>query len=264
MRREIVTAGQAAARDPGARDRPRRRQPAGQGRHPPDRDQQPRPRGRGRRRPLPRGPAVPPQRARLCSCRRCASGRATSRPLARHFAAKLRPGQRPAARGRSARRRWRGCGSMPWRGNVRELENCMHRAVLLAQRRRRSGPRRSCCRARAPGAAARAGRRGRAGRPHRGRGRARLLILDTLRHTLGNRTHAATILGISIRTLRNKLREYGGEGVPVPPPTGGRAATRQRAGRMTLAAGPGCSIEPAAAAAGRWRCARATSCSRSA
>ena len=47
------------------------------------------------------------------------------------------------------------------------------------------------------------------------------LILDTLQHTLGNRTHAATILGISIRTLRNKLRQYGDEGVPVPPPGGG-------------------------------------------
>ena len=49
----------------------------------------------------------------------------------------------------------------------------------------------------------------------------RHLILDTLHHTLGNRTHAATILGISIRTLRNKLRQYGNEGVPIPPPGGG-------------------------------------------
>ena len=34
------------------------------------------------------------------------------------------------------------------------------------------------------------------------------LILETLGHTLGNRTHAAVILGISIRALRNKLRDY--------------------------------------------------------
>ena len=34
------------------------------------------------------------------------------------------------------------------------------------------------------------------------------LILQTLGHTLGNRTHAATLLGISIRALRNKLRDY--------------------------------------------------------
>ena len=35
------------------------------------------------------------------------------------------------------------------------------------------------------------------------------LIIHTVEHCRGNRTHAAIILGISIRTLRNKLREYG-------------------------------------------------------
>ncbi len=44
------------------------------------------------------------------------------------------------------------------------------------------------------------------------------LILDTLKHCLGNRTHAANILGISIRTLRNKLNEYMAEGYAVPSP----------------------------------------------
>ncbi|MBF0288073.1 MAG: sigma-54-dependent Fis family transcriptional regulator [SAR324 cluster bacterium] len=38
------------------------------------------------------------------------------------------------------------------------------------------------------------------------------LIFETLKETKGNRTHAAKILGISIRTLRNKLNEYRMEG----------------------------------------------------
>ena len=47
------------------------------------------------------------------------------------------------------------------------------------------------------------------------------LILQTLKHCLGNRTHAANILGISIRTLRNKLNVYASDGAPIPPPGGG-------------------------------------------
>jgi two-component system response regulator FlrC len=42
------------------------------------------------------------------------------------------------------------------------------------------------------------------------------LILDTLRQLNGNRTQAASILGITVRTLRNKIREYKGLGIPVP------------------------------------------------
>jgi two-component system response regulator FlrC len=34
------------------------------------------------------------------------------------------------------------------------------------------------------------------------------LILGTLGELRGNRTRAADILGISVRTLRNKLKEY--------------------------------------------------------
>ena len=44
------------------------------------------------------------------------------------------------------------------------------------------------------------------------------LIIDTVQHCLGNRTHAATILGISIRTLRNKLKQYNEQGFAVPTP----------------------------------------------
>ncbi len=49
------------------------------------------------------------------------------------------------------------------------------------------------------------------------------LILATLEHCAGNRTHAASMLGISVRTMRNKLSEYAGNGLPVPPPGGADA-----------------------------------------
>jgi transcriptional regulator with PAS, ATPase and Fis domain len=42
------------------------------------------------------------------------------------------------------------------------------------------------------------------------------LIVDTLRSVNGNRTQAASILGITVRTLRNKIREYKGLGIAVP------------------------------------------------
>jgi two-component system, response regulator FlrC len=47
----------------------------------------------------------------------------------------------------------------------------------------------------------------------------RELICETLARRGGNRTHAATILGISIRALRNKIRAYRNRGKGVPEPT---------------------------------------------
>ena len=44
------------------------------------------------------------------------------------------------------------------------------------------------------------------------------LILATLRETGGNRTHAANLLGIAIRTLRNKINSYAADGHDVPEP----------------------------------------------
>jgi two-component system response regulator FlrC len=108
-----------------------------------------------------------------------------------------------------------------WRGNVRELENTMHRAVLLA-RGDELGPEAILLSAAKPAAEAAAAapvavgaRAGLVGRTVADVERD--LILETLQHCLGNRTHAANILGISIRTLRNKLQQYRLEGLSVPP-----------------------------------------------
>ena len=46
----------------------------------------------------------------------------------------------------------------------------------------------------------------------------RELILETLRHCRGNRSRAAKTLGISVRTVRNKLNEYAGDGIVIPEP----------------------------------------------
>jgi len=48
----------------------------------------------------------------------------------------------------------------------------------------------------------------------------REFILQTLRLHRGNRTRAADLLGISIRSLRNKMRDYRNQGEDVPPPEG--------------------------------------------
>ena len=115
-------------------------------------------------------------------------------------------------------------GAHGWRGNVRELENTVHRAVLLAEGAE-IGPEAievtpaAGVAAAAPSASGVTGLVGRTMEEVE-----RDLILQTVGHTLGNRTHAATILGISIRALRNKLRDYAAQGIPVPPPTQGVAA----------------------------------------
>jgi two-component system, response regulator FlrC len=112
-----------------------------------------------------------------------------------------------------------------WRGNVRELENVIHRAVLLAtgpeigptdvELTQPEGTRPTSEATSAGGVASLVGRRM--------DDVERDLIIQTLSHTLGNRTHAATILGISIRALRNKLRDYTARGVAVPPPAASAA-----------------------------------------
>jgi DNA-binding NtrC family response regulator len=118
----------------------------------------------------------------------------------------------------------------PWPGNVRELENATHRAVLLAEGPEIGPEAFELVRPRAPVPAATAA----PGPPPDTTPKSRItplvgrrmeeverdLILETLTHCLGNRTRAAEILGISIRTLRNKLQDYRAAGLAVTPAPG--------------------------------------------
>lgn len=99
-----------------------------------------------------------------------------------------------------------------WPGNVRELENTMHRAVLLSTgdeietdaimlQDKNAIKSESASNSNVGQTVATVERK---------------LILDTLESTSWNRSTAATILGISIRTLRNKLKQYQEEGFTIP------------------------------------------------
>lgn len=93
---------------------------------------------------------------------------------------------------------------MPWKGNVRELENVVERAILMCKGDyiEREGLLIK-------------------GKPKKQddsgypfllsvplKEMERKAIFQALDHTNGNRTHAAEILGISVRTLRNKMNDY--------------------------------------------------------
>jgi two-component system response regulator FlrC len=42
------------------------------------------------------------------------------------------------------------------------------------------------------------------------------LVIDALKACNGNRTKAASLLGITVRTLRNKIKEYRAIGIDIP------------------------------------------------
>jgi len=124
-----------------------------------------------------------------------------------------------------------------WPGNVRELQNCVERAVILVDEGASiepenlgifpasskgsapSGPK--IPPADLPGAAPAHGEppgdttSQRIGSAMPLEEIEREHILEVLRGTAGNRTQAASILKISIRTLRNKLNEYKSAGIPI-------------------------------------------------
>src|SRR5579883_2216725 len=149
--------------------------------------------------------------------------------LAQHFIKKYSDANGLSARPLSAEAR-RTLVLNRWPGNVRELENTIHRAVLLTTGDEigtdailtpdgvRLDQAKSLPAVAHATMAAEAVTRALVGRTVADVERD--LILETLKHCLGNRTHAANILGISIRTLRNKLNEYSDDGVPIPPPGG--------------------------------------------
>jgi len=97
-----------------------------------------------------------------------------------------------------------------WKGNVRELENTIERAVLISMndpinREHLLLPGETLMRSPLPpqGDETLTFRAG-----HTIREVEKNMILHTLGKVDGNRTHAAKMLGISIRTLRNKINEY--------------------------------------------------------
>ncbi len=110
----------------------------------------------------------------------------------------------------------------PWPGNVRELRNVLERAAIIAgsgpvEARHLppsfSAPQRTAFDA-APAPAAKDGIQIALGTTIEQAEKS--VILMTLAHTKNNKTRAAEILGISLKTLFNKLKEYGADSGTYP------------------------------------------------
>lgn len=100
-----------------------------------------------------------------------------------------------------------------WPGNVRELENTMHRAVLLSAGDEIDA---DAVMLKDKVSVTEKPAEQLSGVGQTVASMERKLILDTMESTAWNRSTAATILGISIRTLRNKLKQYQDEGYKIP------------------------------------------------
>jgi DNA-binding NtrC family response regulator len=110
-----------------------------------------------------------------------------------------------------------------WPGNVRELRNVLERAVIIAG----EGPITMAHLPRDFGAPAGSRPVAPVNEPDGVRltvgttvsEAEKMLIQLTLRHTKNNKTRAAEILGISLKTLFNKLKEYGASASEQPAET---------------------------------------------
>lgn len=99
--------------------------------------------------------------------------------------------------------------SYGWPGNVRELESAVRRAVILT-------PGLEIDRAAMESLGDLLPASVQVSVGETVRDAEKRLILKTLQETGGNRTRAAEILSISVRTMRNKIREYREEGEDIP------------------------------------------------
>jgi len=100
-----------------------------------------------------------------------------------------------------------------WPGNIRELESTCERAVLLStgnEVRARDIQIQAAPESRQASTAETAWKPGKTLDEIE-----RNVILEALKHFDSNRTHTAKALGISIRTLRNKLAEFRVMGIKV-------------------------------------------------
>lgn len=101
-----------------------------------------------------------------------------------------------------------------WRGNIRELGNCMHRACILAPGSEIT-PNDIVFDALVDSDRVSSIKKDESG-PEGLKGSERDMILNALRDSNGNRTLASERLGISGRTLRYKLAKYKEQGIDIP------------------------------------------------